>query len=239
MKTLLLLTPVLLLLSANSFSQSSSISGFTSTGAKQQKDIEKQFDNSLSAEHLGNTIKLLSSKPHHLGSPGGQMVADTIMARLKLYGWNVRMDTYTVLFPTPKTRVLEMVSPTVYKAILKEPALKEDATSGQAGQLPTYNAWSADGDVTAPLVFVNYGLPADYDMLDRMGISVRGKIVIAKYGRSWRGIKPKVAQEHGAVGCIIYSDPIDDGYAAGDAYPKGAWRSEYEVQRGSVMPKTC
>ncbi len=217
-----------------SFSQSS-ISGFTSANAKQEKDIEKQFDQNLSANHIGSTIKLLSSNPHHLGSPGGKAVADTIFNRLKSYGWDVRMDTYTVLFPTPKTRVLEMVSPTVYKAILKEPALKEDATSGQDGQLPTYNAWSADGDVTAPLVFVNYGLPADYDRLDRMGISVKGKIVIAKYGRSWRGIKPKVAQEHGAIGCIIYSDPIDDGYAAGDTYPKGAWRSEYEVQRGSVM----
>ena len=156
------------------FSQPS-ISGFTSANAKQEKDIEKQFDQNLSANHIGSTIKLLSSKPHHLGSAGGKAVADTIFNRLKSYGWDVRMDTYTVLFPTPKTRVLEMVSPTVYKAILKEPALKEDATSGQDGQLPTYNAWSADGDVTAPLVFVNYGLPADYDRLYRMGISVKGK----------------------------------------------------------------
>lgn len=235
MKKSILLASALLLLITNIFSQTSSLSGFSSANAKQQKDIEKQFDQNLSAAHIGSTIKLLSSKPHHLGSPGGKMMADSIFNRFKVYGWDVRMDTYTVLFPTPKTRVLEMVSPTVYKAILKEPALKEDVTSGQEGQLPTYNAWSADGDVTAPLVFVNYGLPGDYDMLDRMGISVKGKIVIAKYGRSWRGIKPKVAQEHGAIGCIIYSDPIDDGYAAGDAYPKGAWRSEYEVQRGSVM----
>ena len=235
MKPRLFLASALAIVITAGFSQSSSISGFNSANAKQQKDIEKQFDQSLNAGHIGSTIKLLSSKPHHLGSSGGKMMADTIFNRLKSYGWDVRMDTYTVLFPTPKTRVLEMVSPTVYKAILKEPALKEDATSGQDGQLPTYNAWSADGDVTAPLVFVNYGLPADYDMLARMGIDVKGKIVIAKYGRSWRGIKPKVAQEHGAIGCIIYSDPIDDGYAAGDMYPKGAWRSEYEVQRGSVM----
>ncbi len=213
----------------------SSITGFTSSNAKQQKDIEKQFDQNLSAEHIGSTIKLLSSRPHHLGSAGNKMMADTIYNRLKSYGWEVRMDTYTVLFPTPKTRVLEMIAPTSYKAILKEPALAEDATSGQSGQLPTYNAWSADGNVTGELIFVNYGLPSDYDRLDRMGINVKGKIVIAKYGRSWRGIKPKVAQEHGAIGCIIYSDPIDDGYAAGDVYPKGAYRSEYEVQRGSVL----
>ncbi len=128
-----------------------------------------------------------------------------------------------------------MTSPSVYKAILKEPALKEDQTSGQKDQLPSYNAYSADGDVTGDLVFVNYGLPDDYEKLASMGVDVRGKIVIAKYGRSWRGIKPKVAQEHGAIGCLIYSDPIDDGYFAGDTYPKGPFKSEFGVQRGSVM----
>ena len=128
-----------------------------------------------------------------------------------------------------------MVSPTVYKALLKEPSLKEDATSNQEDQLPTYNAWSADGDVTGELVFVNYGLPDDYEKLESLGIDVKGKIVIAKYGRSWRGIKPKVAQEHGALGCIIYSDPKDDGYVQGDVYPKGAFKNEYGVQRGSIM----
>lgn len=128
-----------------------------------------------------------------------------------------------------------MISPASYKATLKEPALKEDATSGQAGQLPTYNAYSADGDVTSELVFVNYGIPEDYEILDKMGIDVKGKIVIAKYGHSWRGIKPKVAQEHGAIGCIIYSDPADDGYFRGDVYPIGAFRNEHGVQRGSVM----
>ncbi len=158
-----------------------------------------------------------------------------IVDQFKKWGWDANIETFHVLFPTPKTRLLEMTFPTVYKALLKEPSLKEDATSGQAGQLPTYNAWSADGDVTADLVFVNYGLPEDYEILDEMGIDVKGKIVIAKYGHSWRGIKPKVAQEHGAIGCIIYSDPADDGYFKGDVYPKGAFKNEYGVQRGSVM----
>jgi N-acetylated-alpha-linked acidic dipeptidase len=155
--------------------------------------------------------------------------------QFKKFGWDAQIETFHVLFPTPKTRVLEMTSPTSYKALLKEPALKEDATSGQEGQLPTYNAYSADGDVSGELVFVNYGLPQDYEVLDRMGIDVKGKIVIAKYGHSWRGTKPKVAQEHGAIGCIIYSDPIDDGYFAGDVYPKGPFKNEFGVQRGSVM----
>lgn len=211
------------------------ISGFSANNTASQLQTEKLFDAQLNAQNIGATIRLLSSKPHNLGSVNSKEWADTILNRYKSYGFDAHIEKYTVLFPTPKTRVLEMTAPTSYKALLKEPALKEDATSGQEGQLPTYNAWSADGDVTAPLVFVNYGLPEDYDQLAELGIDVKGKIVIAKYGRSWRGIKPKVAQEHGAIGCIIYSDPMNDGYFAGDVYPKGAYKNEYGVQRGSVM----
>ena len=223
------------LLNIAASAQTKTITGFTEQSAAQQFILEQNFDKNLSAANIGNTIKDLSSKSHNLGSPGSKAVAENIYNRFKSYGFDVRIDTYRVLFPTPKIRVLEMISPTTYKAVLKEPALKEDATSGQADQLPTYNAFSADGDVTSQLIFVNYGVPEDYDILERMGIDVKGKIVIAKYGHSWRGIKPKVAQEHGAIGCIIYSDPKDDGYYQGDVYPKGAFKNEYGVQRGSVM----
>ncbi len=213
----------------------SSITGFSRQAAADQLKTEARFDKQLNADHIGATIKQLSAYPHHLGSPGGKAVADTIYNRLKSYGWQVKIEEYRVLFPTPRHRALEMVAPKKFKAQLKEKVLSEDATSGQPGQLPTYNAWSADGDLTAPLIFVNYGLPADYEFLERLGINVKGKIVIAKYGRSWRGIKPKLAQEHGAVGCIIYSDPADDGYVAGEVYPKGPFKNETGVQRGSVM----
>jgi len=211
------------------------ISGFTPASAAKELKTEQTFDASLSAAHIGETIKELSAFPHNLGSPGSKAVAEKILQKYKSYGLDAHIETFTVLYPTPKVRVLELTAPTRYSAILKEPALAEDATSGQANQLPTYNAWSADGDVTGQLVFVNYGLPDDYETLARLGVDVKGKIVIAKYGRSWRGIKPKVAYEHGAIGCIIYSDPADDGYTAGDVYPKGAFKSEYGVQRGSVM----
>ncbi len=230
-----ILSATLMVATSFCFAQNKSISGFSSKSAAEQFKTEQQFDAALSAKNIGATIKELSAKPHHVGSTGGKEVADIIYNKYKSWGWDVKIETYQVLFPTPKTRVLEMVSPTLYKALLKEPALKEDATSGQDGQLPTYNCWSADGDVTAELVFVNYGLPADYETLETLGISVKGKIAIAKYGKSWRGIKPKVAQEHGAVGCIIYSDPKDDGYNAGDVYPKGAFKNEFGVQRGSIM----
>lgn len=209
------------------------ISGFKNP--QKQQALEKQFDAQMSAKRVGEHIKLLSSVPHHVGSAGANKIVSEIARIFNESGWETKIETYQVMFPTPVVRQLEMSGATNYKALLKEPALKEDVTSGQADQLPTYNCWSADGDVTAELVFVNYGLPEDYEVLAKHGIDVKGKIVIAKYGRSWRGIKPKVAQEHGAIGCLIYSDPVDDGYAAGDVYPQGAFKNEFGVQRGSIM----
>ncbi|MBE7171437.1 MAG: M28 family metallopeptidase [Williamsia sp.] len=198
--------------------------------------VESKFDSYLKADNVNQLVKDMSARPHHVGSPGDKAVADYIFNKFKGWGYDTRMETFYVLFPTPKQRLLEMNGPVSFKASLTEPALKEDATSGQKNeQLPVYNCFSADGDVTGELVFVNYGVPDDYERLERLGISVKGKIVIAKYGRSWRGIKPKVAQEHGAIGCLIYSDPRDDGYYQGDVYPKGAFKNEYGAQRGSVL----
>ena len=181
-------------------------------------------------------MQRLSARPHHVGSAYDLDNAQWILARFKEWGLDAHMESFDVLFPTPKTRVLEMVEPVKFTAKLEEPALAVDPTSGQKSeQLPTYNAYSIDGDVTAPLVFVNYGLPKDYEELDRLGVSVKGAIVIAKYGNSWRGVKPKVAAEHGAIGCLIYSDPRDDGYVEDDVFPAGPMRNPNGVQRGSVM----
>ena len=232
----LLLTGAVYLIAGNAMAQTKTLMGFTEASSKQQVATEQKFDAALSAKNVDQYIKDLSARPHHIGSPGGKVVADYILNRFKSWGYDAEIETFMVLFPTPKERVLEMIEPTKYKALLTEPPLKEDPTSNQtAEQLPVYNAWSADGDVTGELVFVNYGIPADYEQLERLGIDVKGKIVITKYGRSWRGIKPKVAQEHGAIGCIIYSDPKEDGYYQGDVYPKGAYKNEFGAQRGSVM----
>lgn len=212
------------------------IVGFNEAATKKQLDIEKAFDAGLNPANQDTWLKFLSSRPHHVGSVQGKANADYMAGLFRQWGYTVEIAQYDVLFPTPKTRLLELQGPKPYKAKLDEPALPEDKTSSQkTEQLPTYNAYSADGDVTAELVFVNRGIPADYEELERMGISVKGKIVIAKYGGSWRGIKPKVAAENGAIGCIIYSDPEDDGYAAGDVYPKGPFRPDQGAQRGSVM----
>ncbi len=200
--------------------QNKPLIGFSESASRQQTATEKQFDGNLRAKNVDQYIKEMSARPHHVGSAGGKAVAEYILDHFKSWGYDAAIETFYVLFPTPKERLLEMTEPVKYKAILSEPALKEDATSGQtAEQLPTYNCWSPDGDVTGELVFVNYGIPADYERLEKLGIDVKGKIVIAKYGRSWRGIKPKLAQEHGAIGCIIYSDPKEDGYYQGDVYP--------------------
>ena len=225
----------LLLLSLQIFSQPK-IMGFTPVNAAKQADWEKQFDAQLNPQNLDTWMQFLTSHPHHVGSPHDKANADYMLNLFKNWGYDAQIETYNVLFPTPKTRVLELLGAKPYKAKLEESALKEDKTTGQKSeQLPSYNAFSADGDVTAELVFVNRGIPADYEELDKMGIDVKGKIVIAKYGGSWRGIKPKVAAEHGAIGCIIYSDPADDGYVQGDVYPVGPFRPKDGVQRGSVM----
>ncbi|HSD28944.1 MAG TPA: M28 family peptidase, partial [Vicinamibacteria bacterium] len=189
-----------------------------------------------SPENVREYVRRLSARPHHLGSAYGREVAEWTLARFREWGWDARIEAFDVLFPTPKERLVEMVEPRRFRLALEEPAVAVDPTSGQkAEQLPTYNAYSIDGDVTAPLVYVNYGLPEDYEELARLGVSVKGAIVLARYGRAWRGIKPKVAAEHGAVGCLIYSDPRDDGYFGDDVFPAGPMRPKDGVQRGSVM----
>src|SRR5438094_1911778 len=211
------------------------LQGFDRADADRERALEKQFDSFLKKDEVRDWMKRLSARPHHIGSPYGKENADFVSSLFRSWGYDTQIERFDVLFPTPKTRVLEMTSPEKFTAKLEEPALKEDSTSGQKSeQLPTYNAYSINGDVTGQLVYVNYGVPQDYEALERRGIDVKGKIVIARYGGSWRGIKPKVAAEHGAIGCIIYSDPRDDGYFAGDVYPNGAWRNENGAQRGSV-----
>ncbi len=220
------------------FSQSMSTGmlGFSAETARAQKALESRFDAALNPDNLRAWMKRISARPHHIGSPHNKENADFIASQFRSWGYETKLEEFQVLFPTPKTRLVEMTAPERFKLTLQETELKEDPTTGQIReQLPSYNAYSVDGDVTAPLVYVNYGVPADYEELERRGIDVHGKIVIARYGGSWRGIKPKVAAEHGAVGCIIYSDPRNDGFYQGDVYPKGAWRSANGVQRGSVM----
>jgi len=210
--------------------------GYTTQTSAAERDWEKRFQDGVVAANIRENDRRLSARPHHVGSPYDKDNAEWMLARFKEWGFDAHIETFDVLFPTPKERVLELLEPTQFRAKLQEPVLAADPTSSQTSeQLPTYNAYSIDGDVTAPLVYVNYGNRDDYEQLDRFGVSVKGAIVIARYGEGWRGIKPKVAGEHGALGCIIYSDPRGDGYFHGEDYPEGGWRPREGVQRGSVM----
>ena len=223
----LLLIPLLL--------QAADIRGFPRTQIEQQQQWESKAREIPQPERIREYIRRISEKPHHAGSPASKETAEYLLALLRSWGLDASIEEFEALLPTPTTRHLELVSPTQFKATLEEPIITEDKSSLDEGQLPTYNAYSPGGDITAPLVYVNYGVPEDYDYLKQQGIDVKGKIVIARYGLSWRGVKPKVAYEHGAVACLIYSDPKDDGYYPGDTYPHGPFRPKDGVQRGSVM----
>jgi N-acetylated-alpha-linked acidic dipeptidase len=210
--------------------------GYSPQGSQSEREWEAKFRAIPDPANLREYMRRLSARPHHVGSAYDKDNAEWILAHFKEWGLDAHIEQFDVLFPTPKVRVLEMLAPTKFTAKLEEPAVAVDPTSNQKSeQLPTYNAYSIDGDVTAPLVFVNYGLPEDYEKLDRLGVSVKGAIVIAKYLHSWRGIKPKVAAEHGAIGCLIYSEPQDDGYTVDNVFPLGPMRPPDGVQRGSVM----
>jgi N-acetylated-alpha-linked acidic dipeptidase len=210
--------------------------GFSVTHAADERSLEQRFDASLNAADQREWIQRMASDPNQIGSVHDKANAQFMLQQFRAWGWDAQIETFSVLYPTPKRIALQMIAPTQFAAKLHEPALKGDRTSGNtAAGLPPYNVYGADGDVTGDLVYVNYGMPDDYKVLDRRGISVRGKIVIVRYGGGFRGLKPRLAHEHGAIGCLIYSDPRDDGYFKGDVYPQGGWRPSDGVQRGTVV----
>ena len=210
--------------------------GFSATSADAERALESKFDAGLAPGDIDARLKTLSAAPNNVGSPHDKANAEFVLAQLKSWGWDAHIETFQVLYPTPIHESLELVGPTPFKATLTEPPIPGDASSAvRDNALPPYLIYAADGDVTADLVYVNYGGPDDYKALARLGVDVKGKIVIARYGAIWRGLKVKEAAEHGAIGCILYSDPADDGYGPGEPYPKGAWRPDEGVQRGSVL----
>ena len=236
---LALLVIGLFFLSANADSPDTNttapLDGFSSSHARVEREWESKFRALPDPQRERDYMQLLSARPHHVGSAYDKQNAEWILSKFKEWGLDAHIETFKVLFPTPKRRLVELLAPTHYLAKLQEPPF--------AGIPPPISRTSncdlqrilRDGDVTAPLVYVNYGLPDDYDALDRLGVSVKGAIVIARYGHSWRGIKPKVAAEHGAVGCLIYSDPKDDGYFGGDVFLRARCVPPDGVQRGSLI----
>ena len=188
------------------------LTGFTSAGSSAQRELEARFDSHLDAADLRRWLERMSKEPNHVGSAHGKANAEFMLRQFREWGWDARIDTYSLLFPTPIEQTLELVAPRRFTATLREPMSMRGSTTARKGILPAYAAYGADGDVTAELIYVNYGMAEDYETLKREGVSVKGKIVLVRYGGGWRGLKPKLAQQHGAVGCIIYSDPADDLY---------------------------
>ncbi len=227
---------VLLAAAQSALAADERVLGFDAAASNAQRTIESRLDASIDKNEMDQWLRRMSARPHHVGSAAGKENAEFIASLFESWGYDVEIAQYEILLPTPKVREVELVAPTQFSASLREDSLAEDpSTSVREDLLPPYNAFSVDGEVEGELVFVNYGRPEDYEILDRYGISVEGKIAIAKYGKSWRGIKPKLAGEKGAIGTILYSDPADDGYGAGDPYPKGAFKHATGIQRGSVM----
>jgi N-acetylated-alpha-linked acidic dipeptidase len=222
---------------ATVFSQTP-IRGYPADQWKPEHDVEQQARALPSPERIRIYMERMCARPHHAGSPGAKAVAEYAAGQLKEWGLDTHIETFEPLLPYPTARSLEMVSPVRYRAELNEPLIPGDKSTEEAGQLPTFNAFSASGDVTAPLVYANFGTVADFEALRRQGVDVKGKIVIARYGHSWRGAKVELAAENGAVGCLLYSDPREDGYFQNDVYPKGPMRPRNGVQRGSVMDMT-
>jgi N-acetylated-alpha-linked acidic dipeptidase len=214
------------------------IFGFTADESRAQQSVEQRFDHELNPEDLNAWLKKLSSEANQVGSPHDQANAEFVRDQLQQWGWDAQIEIFYPLYPTLKSHTLELIAPTKFVAGLKEPPVAGDATSARTDGMGPYNVYGADGDVTGDLVYVNYGMPDDYKELARRGVDVKGKIAITRYGGGWRGLKPKLAQIHGAIGCLIYSDPQQDGYSQGDVYPQGGWRPPEGVQRGSVADLT-
>jgi N-acetylated-alpha-linked acidic dipeptidase len=230
MKTLLVLLAIAATLSAQE-----PIRGFPQNQWAAERELEQKALAIPQSSRMKSYLERIAKEPHHAGSPASAAVAEYVLGLFKEFGLDAHLENFEALMPYPTARTLELVAPVKHRALLKEPAIAQDRYTSNPNQLPAFNAYSAAGDVTAPLVYVNYGVPEDYDYLAKQGIDVKGKIVIARYGKSWRGTKPKVAAERGAAACLIYSDPRDDGYFQGDVYPKGPMRPPDGVQRGSVM----
>ncbi|HUI61856.1 MAG TPA: transferrin receptor-like dimerization domain-containing protein [Steroidobacteraceae bacterium] len=236
--TVLCASALAVMATAASAATAAPLFGFTPEQSASQQALEQRFDASLDAADLSAWMKNMAAEPNHVGSPHDKANAEFVRDQLRQWGWDAQIEVFYPLYPTLRQHTLEMVAPQKFVASLREPPIAGDSTSTRTDGLPSYNVYGADGDVTGELVYVNYGMPDDYKDLARRHIDVKGRIVIARYGAGWRGLKPKLAYEHGAIGCIIYSDPQNDGYAQGDVYPKGGWRPAEGLQRGSVQDMT-
>jgi N-acetylated-alpha-linked acidic dipeptidase len=210
------------------------LTGFSPAAATRERALEPILLQAGEAPAAVRDRRTLSAEPHVAGSPAQQRTAAYALREMARAGLDTSRADFSVYMPYPDSTIVELVSPGRVRFTLDEPPIPGDTTT-YLKPWPAMNGTAGDGDVTAPLVYVNYGLIEDYATLDSLGISVKGNIAIARYGRSFRGIKAREAEKHGAVALILYSDPQDDGYFRGDVYPEGPMRNRDGVQRGSIL----
>lgn len=210
------------------------LTGFTRAGGSHQRDLERAAVAVPSPERASTHSRALSAEPHVAGTPAQARTRDYVIAQMKALGLETEVRAYDIWMPHPTSVRAWRVDGTARELDLREGAVAGDSTLGSTGEVLPINGYAGSGDVTGEVVFVNYGLIEDYKQLESLGVSVRGKIAIARYGRSFRGIKAREAEKNGAIALIIYSDPQDDGYARGDVYPEGPMRPPTGIQRGGV-----
>ena len=227
---------VALIITSQTVTFAQTLDGFSVNGSQDERRIEEQFRAIPQPANAREELRRLTSEAHIAGSPEDYATAVYVRDQMRSFGLQSDLKEYQVLLPYPRTpSIVELIAPRRERLQVREDVIPQDPTSASKKIVPLYNGYGASGDITAPLVYVNYGLPNDYDELRKAGVEVKGKIAIARYGNSFRGVKAKVAEDNGAVGLLIYSDPADDGYAQGDVYPKGPWRPDSSGQRGSVQ----
>src|SRR5258706_5348682 len=212
------------------------IDGFAPKPSDNQRRLEDQFRAVPSAANAREELRRLTAEAHLAGSPEDYATAIYVRDQMRSFGLAADMREYQVLLPSPRTpSIVELVAPRHERLQVREDVVPEDPSSASKKIVPLFNGYGASGDITAPLVYVNYGLPNDYEDLRKAGVEVQGKIAISRYGNSFRGVKAQVAADTGAIGLIIYLDPADDGFTQGEVYPKGPWRPERSAQRGSLQ----
>ncbi len=210
------------------------VTGFTRANGDRQRQLERAAASVPAPDRAAAHSRVLSSEPHVAGTPAQARTRDYVIDQMKALGMETEVRAYDIWMPHPTSVRAWRLDGDAKELDLREGALAGDSTLGTTGEVPPINGYAGSGDVTGDVVFVNYGLIEDYEQLKAMGVSVRGKIAIARYGRSFRGIKAREAEKNGAIALVIYSDPQDDGYARGDVYPEGPMRPPQGIQRGGV-----
>jgi N-acetylated-alpha-linked acidic dipeptidase len=207
--------------------------GFATPSLVLQRERESTFAAGISIDRIAATHRAITDRPHMAGTHGGRHIATVLRDRLREAGLDADFAEYRAYLSTPREVSVRLTAPTASALRVDEPAHPDDPDSRHPDLTPGFVAYSASGSVEAPVAYVNYGLPADYDRLDAAGVDVRGKIVLARYGRSHRAVKIFTAEQRGAAGIVIYSDPADDGESRGQVWPQGRWRAPFQLQRGN------